>query len=128
MSISHTMTLSWGSGGSFLSKSVALVSEGENNRDVSVPATTDDMEVDWDVNVARMKSLFILSDQDITINTNSSSVPADTLTPKANKPLIWYDGSGLANPLGTDVSRLFISNAGASAAAVSIRELEDSTP
>lgn len=62
------------------------------------------------VDVSDLLLWVIMSDQDLTIKTNSSSVPDDTITVKAGVPIIWDSESGAANPLTADVTDLFITN------------------
>jgi hypothetical protein len=75
---------------------------------------------------ASLRSLFILSDKDLTLKTNSSGSPGNTLTLTANKPLVWYQGCGLANPITVDVTKLFLT--AATAARVRVKVLCDVTP
>jgi len=126
--ISQVLTLSWARNGESIAQTVTIEADGEGNRNVTVNAATTDKRVDIAIDVSELKLLYIHSDQDITIETNSGSAADDTLTIKANKPFVWYADCGLTNPLGTDVTALFITNAGATAANVKIRTLEDTTP
>lgn len=125
---SHNIGLSWNRSGETISKTVVMTADGEVNVDTTVNASATDKEVDIAIDVSSLQSLYIWSDQDVTIQTNSGSVPADTLTIEADSPLVWYVGCGLDNPLGTDVTKLYLTNAGGAAATVKIRVLQDVTP
>lgn len=127
--ISHTLTLSWARSGESIAQSVTVSADSESNFNVTVPATTTDMQVEVTLDVSQMAALYVHSDKDITLETNSGSAAAATITITANKPIVWFTGSGTTNPLGaTDVTAVFLTNAGASDATVKFRALVDNTP
>lgn len=80
------------------------------------------------IDVSALKSLYIKSDQAITIKTNSSGSPDDTLVLEANKEYSWNEDSLDACQLGTDVTAIFVANASGSAAALVIDAIQDATP
>lgn len=125
--ITHVFTPTWAKNSETLYKAVSVTADGDSARNVAVPGATADVLVAAAIDVSQMKGLYIESDQDITIETNSSSAPDDTLTIKANKPLQWYADCGLANPLTVDVTALYLTRGGAGDATVLIRWLVDST-
>ncbi len=129
LGISHQLTLSWARNGESIAKVVTVTANGETNRDVTVPANTTDMRVDIDLDADKIQSIYILSDLAVTIETNSGTVPGNTLNIAAGKPYIWYLGCGLVNPITTDVaSSIYLTNASTTeAASVQIRILEDVT-
>lgn len=126
--MTHTLTLAWTRNGETIAKSVNLVVEGEQNIDVTVPASTNDVHVAANIDVSALALVFIVSNQTITLETNSPSAPDETITVTADKPLVWYSGCGWANPLETDITALYLSRAGAGAATVNIRYAYDATP
>ena len=76
-----------------------------------------------------MKSLFLLSDQDVLIQTNDGTTPDDAISLKAGIPLIWENVTGYySNPLTVDVTDLYITNDSGSSATVTVRVLQDVTP
>lgn len=129
----HNVTLTFEAGESAkLSKTVSASQDSETNLDVTVPAETDDHQVAVEIDVSALESLFLLSDQDVTLETNDGSTPDDTFALKANEPVYWHKDSPLPNPFasGTDVTSLFLSNQnGAGVTAdVKARILQDPTP
>lgn len=106
----------------------AAVGSSRKNVSESIGAGATDTAVAFTCDVSALKSLWISSDQDITIKTNSSSVPQETIALKANQPITWVDGDVQAKPFAGDVTAIYVSNAGAAAAALEIRSLEDATP
>lgn len=129
----HNVTLTFEAGESAkLSKTVSASQDSETNLDVTVPAETDDHQVAVEIDVSALESLFLLSDQDVTLETNDGSTPDDTFALKANEPVYWHKDSPLPNPFasGTDVTSFFLSNQnGAGVTAdVKARILQDPTP
>ena len=128
MSISHIVTLAWTRQGEQLTQNVTLTADTEVNGDIAVPATTTDLEAIVAFDKTKVKSVFVHSDQDVTVETNSGSAPGNTITLTANTPLVWFPAMPLANPFTVDVTKFYITNAGASAAVVKYRILVDGTP
>jgi hypothetical protein len=95
-----------------------------------VNATTNDKQVECPIDVSEVKLLYIHSDQTVTFEFNDNAGAQGTFTVTANKPVIFFTGCAwaLADLLPADVTNFYISNAGATAAAVRIRILEDTTP
>lgn len=130
MSFSHTLTRKWSSNGVVLTQDVVTTSDAEDNRDISVASDATDALVAFVADYDQIKALYIVSDQDVLLETNSGSAPGDSIALKANKPLIWQSSDGyFACPFTTNVTALYLTNQSdpATAATVSIRMLVDST-
>lgn len=131
MTITHTIRISHtGTAGGTISGTVANTADAEDNRSLSIAAATTDKEVDIDIVHTRLVQAFFLSTQDLTIETNATDAAGgDTITLKANVP-VWYSTSGgtSGDPFSADVTKMYITNAGATAAQLDIRILYDSTP
>jgi hypothetical protein len=91
--------------------------------DGTVPATTDNQEVDIAWLHANVHSLLLYSSQPLTIKTNSSSVPIQTIILAAGQAIVWGSDHAEANPVTADVTKLFLSNDTANPATVKIRVL-----
>lgn len=133
MTLTFGITMSEASEGAGLSTSAPVTVSGDHLISATpvIPAATSNVEVQVGFVVSRLKALWILSDKDVTIETNNSATPDDTLTITANKPWVWYDGSGITCPIvgaAGVVTKLFINNAGAADATVKIRGCDDVTP
>lgn len=125
----HKINQDWQAGSDpAISKQITITAEGENNVEVPVPDASTDLQVTLALDVSETKSLYIVCDQDVTVETNDASSPDDTLTLKADKPLVWYENCGYSNPLGTDVTDLFVTNASGSDATLTVKTLQDATP
>lgn len=130
MSFIHTIEQSVSTTGKKISGSFPITDGQEQLLDLVVAASLTDVLVDtFDLVVARLKSIVILSDQDIQIEINSAAGSGGTLAIKANKPLIWYTGSYFANPFGVDVTALYFTTGAIPASAnVQMAALVDPTP
>ena len=96
--------------------------------DISVPAPSTDLEVDVAIDVSNVKSLCLLADRDMTIETNSAGSPVDTIALKASVPYLWNTDSYSTLLLTVDVTKFFLTLAAGAAATLKIRCLIDSTP
>lgn len=125
---SHNFTLAWSRSGESISKTVTVTADSEYNADIPLTASQADEQVAATLDVSEIKSIFISSDVDVTLETNSSSAPDETLSITADEPFVWRTGSGVVNPLETDITALYLTNGDATAGTVKIRILYDGTP
>jgi hypothetical protein len=88
-----------------------------------VPATTDLVEVDIAWIAANVKALLLYSSQPLTIKTNVSGSPVQTLVLAAGQAIVWGTDHLEAIPVTANVTKLFLSNDSANAATVKIRVL-----
>lgn len=93
----------------------------------AIPASSTDLLVAGNIDVSQLKAFWIKSDVALTIETNSGSSPADTITLTAGRPVIWDHLSGETNPLTTDVTAFYITEGAGSAANLEMEFLVDST-
>ena len=94
----------------------------------SVADSETDYEIVCAIDVSEIALLYIVSDQDVTLETNSGSEAVDTLALEANEPVTWTTKSIYDCPLTEDVTSVFITNASGAAANVKMRVLTDATP
>lgn len=80
------------------------------------------------IDVSTVKSIIINCDQNITIKTNSSGSPDDTLAIEANKQYDWDEDSLHALKLTVDVTKIYVANASGAAANLLIDVIQDATP
>lgn len=122
MSIVHKITRTWSRGNDQITRTESVTVEAEITIDTSVAASTSDALHAFVLDVSQAKTIFLLSSQDLTVETNSSSAPAATVSLKAGIPRQWSTGSGETNPFGsTDVTALYLTNGTLAAADVQIR-------
>jgi LysM repeat protein len=86
------------------------------------------IQVDWAFNRSRGKFFYMLASVDMTVKTNSTSAPGNTIALVANKPYYWAYDSGIAQPLAADVTTIYASVPGGSAGTLQVRSMEDATP
>ena len=125
----HKSTISLEQGGVILSQSVDSSGSQEINFDEAIPDSSSDLKITMDIDVSVLKSLYIESDQNILIETNSGGAPTDSITLVANEPIIWTTNSVHSNPLTADITAdIFITNSSGSTANLKWRALQDATP
>lgn len=108
---------------------VEVTGESEANLSgISVAAASPDTQVILGLRAAGLKTLYILSDKDLTVETNDGTTPDDTISVKANVPYLWSLASGVTCPITVDVVDVFLTNTGTGTATVHIRALQDATP
>jgi len=112
MAITGTITIN-GSSSGINASSVVSKSAGANIPiDEAVAAAQTDLLFNIAFDKDRLKMVYLLSTEDLTIETNSGSAADDTISLVANEPLIWYDGqSGATNPFSSaDVTAWYLTN------------------
>ncbi|HAI11075.1 MAG TPA: hypothetical protein DCM28_05180 [Phycisphaerales bacterium] len=125
----HSLTRGWQRNSDVETKRQDITADGEITAEIAVPDSSTDLQATVGIDVSEIKSLYLLSTQDVTIETNDGSSADDTIALKAGIPLIWENVSGYYdNPLSTDVTDLYITNASGSDATVTLRVLQDVTP
>jgi len=129
--MARTITVSFQDGQDVISQVVSTTPDsvadaGRADALVTIPASTNNYELVIAFPYATISSVYILSDKALTVKTNSSGSPDDTIAIAAAKPLAYY-GSG-TNPFTANVTKLYITNAGGTAADFKIRVGYDGTP
>ena len=125
---SHKILRQWQSGNQSVSQEETVTADSETNLDLAVDDGETALEANIAIDVSALASLYMAADQDITIKTNSSGSPDDTISLKANKPLVWTPNCGFSNPLSVDVLSIFCANSSGTNATLQIRLLQDATP
>jgi hypothetical protein len=95
----------------------------EQGIDKLIAAGASNVHVAMSVTVASIISLLIYATAAVTIKTNSSSSPAQTLTVAAGQLITWNSSDGLSNPLTTNITDFYFSNSGGSDSIVKLRFL-----
>jgi len=124
----HKINQDWQAGNESISKQITITADGEANLEVAVADESTDLAINIAIDYSALKSLYIVSDQDLTVETNDGTTPDDTLTLLAGKPIVWFEGCGFTNPLSADVTALYATNASGADATLTIKTLQDATP
>lgn len=130
MSFTHVITRGYrDSSGKTIQSTETNTGNAESNFDQQVAGSTTNGEYTFLITQADLVSCCIFSDQAVTIKTNSSGSPQDTIALEAGQNIVWdlaFDGGGKI-PFAGNVTSIFITNAGSTPANVSIRCLETLT-
>jgi hypothetical protein len=96
--------------------------------DESLPDAAE-TEVALVLDLSQVTAWYMLSDQDVEVNTNDvqGGSPDDTLTLAAGVAQVWAVDDGVTNPLTVDITKLEVRNDSGSAANFKFRALYDST-
>jgi hypothetical protein len=123
MSVTHTRQLAISGDYTKVEKAVGSVTGSEELVVTKlVAASQANLFIPLVCTKANMLSVWITSDQSITIKTNSSGSPADTLTVTPTNPYEFEPGS-LTNPLSADISPGIYVTTGGTATNLKIRIL-----
>ena len=125
MATTHKVTRTTSIAGRSVSDTLDITGEVAQTFDLSITDATTDELVAIAFAVAKLKSIIIKSDQDITVETNDGATPIDTINVKKAMAFQWIEGEERANPFGTDVTAFFITNASGFTAKVEIEVLYD---
>ncbi len=134
MAFTHNFNRGWNNGGQAINKSIAVSGGAETNIDETIAASATNIAIEFTLDISQLKGLFLNSDRNITIKTNSSGSPDNTFTLQANVPFAWVFGDPTLRDTGgtavtVDVASIFVTNADSvNAALVQIRSLTDPTP
>lgn len=77
---------------------------------------------------SQLNGLYIWADGAITLKTNSSGSPDDTLAVPAGIPYVWCTGMLGTLLITADVSKIFITNASGGVVNFIIKAIQDGTP
>lgn len=128
MALTHNLDIGWSqSAATPTNTRVSISADGEDNRELSIADGVTNGQVVFHVDVSQLALFHIVSDKAVTVKTNSSGAPQETLTLTANVPLVWYTGCGYTKPFAGDVTTIYITNASGSTATIKINKLEDTT-
>jgi hypothetical protein len=94
-----------------VSGSLQEVGSSEIVLDQTIPANSTNLLYTISLIAANLQSFIMLSDSDLTVKTNSSSAPANTINLKAGKPLVWDISNGYyPNPFTVNVTAFYSTN------------------
>lgn len=129
MSVTHSYNLVYTPEGGTPVQYLASQSSGASaTLDEDIAASQTDKLVAFVLDVSQAKMIVIVSDgAAMTVETNSASSPAATLSLIDDVPIVWDSRTGMANPFGaTDVTALYCTTGG-TGATLRIRVLYDPT-
>lgn len=121
-------------GGDAITKAVNITGGLALDIDETIPSGSTNLALGAScaIDVSQLKLLYIVSDQDLVLETNSGGSPVNVFTLAAGVPFAWHSGMpALRDTAGTavttDITGLFATVAGATDAILQIRTLIDPT-
>lgn len=127
--MAYTHTFRWyytSSSGSLLDDFDATDNaETELTEEIEIAAS--DVEYALTIDISQVSAFVFVADQVLTIDTNETAVPQETITLAAGVPFFWFDGGYgvIGDFFAGDVTKIFVSNASGVAAQLDIRVLYD---
>lgn len=135
MPVSHSVTVAYKTNnGSVSLPLTAVTGDAELVYDDTLAAGVTNKEIVMALDVSALKGFVIVVDaitatKTVTVKTNSSSSPADTLTLTPAAPgVFWFTGSWFDNPLTTDVTSFFVTSTDTAPRRLRIYVCADVTP
>ena len=124
--ITHNVIMSYGTGGGSVVGNLAVTGDTELNADVTLEASSTDINLDLDFAKANIQSCVLYCSAACTVETNSGSAPDDTIALVAGQPTICQNNTEALALFSEDVTSLYLTcSAGGT---FSIRLLLDQTP
>lgn len=110
--ITHKITRKFGLGQLAIERVISIEGGAGLNLDETIDTTANRL-VAFTADVSQLKSLFIVSNKDVTIKTNSSGSPANTFTLSANIPFSFILGDPPlrdtnGDAVTTDITALYV--------------------
>jgi hypothetical protein len=126
MAFTHTVGTTYRTdAGTIINTSEAVVGTKNAGLDTQIlPGVTTTLTVA--ISPPLLQSMLMFADQPITMMTNDPHTPQDTITLKANVPLVWTLNSWFPVPFKpNDITAVYITNNGSTSANVQIRLLSN---
>lgn len=127
----HKNTFNYAASGRTINNSADYTGEAEFSLEVTIAFGEIDLFVEASIDVSETKSMSMSCDFDLTVKTNSSSDPDDTIELVANVPYVFNTDlvNYYANALTTDVTAFYLTNIyGEPEATFKLEVLTDPTP
>jgi len=119
MSITHRITQGYQTPeGTVSSVSQSYTDDAAINIDASVADGETAQEIDVAVTLANLKSCSLSSDKAVTIKTNSSSTPQETITLTAGQAIVWGHDHVEDAPFSGNLTKFYVANASGAAARI----------
>jgi hypothetical protein len=85
--------------------------DGETNFNETIAASASNAEYDWTLQKDDAVTLAIFASGAMTLKSNSSGSPDDTITLAAGQLLVWTSDSGMTNPFSNgDVTKIYVTS------------------
>ncbi len=131
MGFTHTLGQTYRTAaGTISSTTDSYNGEAEVNLEATIAGNANNAEYDIAFDPAVVKSMVLFSNRAVTIRTNNSAAPIDTIVLAANKAVIWNTDKTEVIPFNnaTPIDKFFITGDGNNNAALKAYFLCDPTP
>lgn len=128
MSFTHVVSQSIDSGAGAITKSKTYTNSGRISISEDIATAITDGPIIVAIDVSAVESFLLVSNQDVTIETNNATTPSDTINLLAGVPYIWTTDSYDTLKLTVDVTIIYVTNASGATATIQIEALVDATP
>lgn len=112
-------------GGTPISAQETLVSDGHEEISFVIAGNATNDGKEFVSNDASRVGVIITTTGEVTMKTNSSGSPDQTIVLNATNPIVWTENDVAADPLDGDINGLYFTNAAATAVTVTIILLKD---
>jgi hypothetical protein len=102
--------------------------DGENVRELTIPASTTNQQIIIAFTIAAMKSIFVKASGACTLKTNSSGSPDNTFSLDSDSGVMWHNQMSAANPITANVTTMYVTTPSGDPVDLEIYVLVDSTP
>lgn len=125
--LSHSVQVNWTGGGTPLTSTKTVTDDEEINLDTTVALAGTDVLLPLAFDYTKLKEIYILASQNLTLEFNNSTTGVPTIALKANEAFHWIYGQGyFANPFTENVTALYATNSSGVEATLQIRALVSS--
>jgi hypothetical protein len=128
VAITHSYTITWAKGSETFSKQFNVTGDQEKGGDYTIANGVTNQLITLTIDVSALKSILIVSTVAMTLKTNDSGAPQDTIALTAGVPIMEYVGDISGAMFAGDVTAFYVSNASGSEGTLTIKILEDGTP
>jgi len=118
MAFTHTLQRNWVGNGTSKNSSVEYSGDSQVSLDTTVADSQTDQQETIAFSQANLQSVYIHSDQAITVEFNSTVGAGGSITLVANVPYIWHTGSYFTNLITADVTTTYWTNASGATATI----------
>lgn len=134
MTVNSTLGINTSGDGTVINKSVTITDEAILDLSFDVADSVTDELHTIALDVSATKSVYIVSDQNVTMDWNDAAGTQGTLTLLAGEPVVWWNtqvtkGGNTLNPLSTtDLTATYWTNASGSTANINFQAVYDASP
>ena len=127
-----TVSVAMAVDGQRLAQDIALSAENFTRTEFTVADGQTVFRANLAMDISQLKAVILLSDKTVTLKSNSSGSPDDTLILTANVPLFWYAGMSVdasdLNLFDVDTTDFYVANASGAPATIKAWVAQDGTP